>query len=320
MTARPCGTSVVQLLGGVNRIRLEADALSTPDSITLRRAGAAGSAQPPTGSVDVIRWADTRRDIRVATTAPAYLSVTENANAGWSATLDGKSLTPVTLDGWHQGWLVPAGSAGVVHLVFTPQRLVDWGLVLGALAILGLLACALVRPRRDNEPVALRDAQLRTRTLLVGGVLALAGLGGLGGVLIVLAVLVARDEWHYRWRDRSAERIASRVGGSAPLLAAVLLLLAGAVEALGPAGSARAFADSAGVQVLCLLAVSVLVVGLLPTPAPRTAVTAKQRPLDEVVRRRSDRRRGNRGEREQGEEVATEDAPVELALDEEQQR
>ena len=39
----------------------------------------------------------------------SYLEVHENYNAGWAATLNGHALRAVYLDGWQQGFVVPAG-------------------------------------------------------------------------------------------------------------------------------------------------------------------------------------------------------------------
>src|SRR5207244_3463776 len=73
----------------------------------------------------------------------ALLTVPENANAGWTATLAGKRLAPMRADGWAQGWLVPAGAGGTVTLSFGPGR--AYGLALGAglvlaVCLLGLAA------------------------------------------------------------------------------------------------------------------------------------------------------------------------------------
>ena len=55
-------------------------------------------------------------------TAPtrSYLVVNENFNAGWQARLGGTRLRTVRIDGWKQGWLLPAGTAGTVTLVYVP--------------------------------------------------------------------------------------------------------------------------------------------------------------------------------------------------------
>src|SRR5262249_33090080 len=56
--------------------------------------------------------------------------------------LNGQSLTPVRLDGWQQGFIVPAGAGGVITMTFAPATLYHVGLALSVLAILGLLAIA----------------------------------------------------------------------------------------------------------------------------------------------------------------------------------
>lgn len=340
VTAQPCGPGTVQLLNGVNRIRVGADAVFRPDSITLRaavRAGAATAASTRSasirsaGTLQVRSWADTRRDIQVATTRLAFLSVAENANAGWSATLHGATLPAVTMDGWHQGWLVPAGTRGVVHLAFTPQREVDSGLVLGAVAVLALVAAALVRPRRPNEVLApVVDTVPRARWVLGCAIIGLAALGGLAGLAVLAAVLILRRLVGRPWRADRVDR-PTRPGPSEAAFAGVSreqilvvltlpLVLAGAAESIGPAGSARDFASDGAVQVLCLLTLALLVVTLLPAPAPRAAESSQQRPFQKVVRRGGGGGSGERGEGEQGDEMPAEDRPAKLMLDEDQQR
>ena len=46
--------------------------------------------------------------------ARSYLEVHQAANPGWTATLNGHQLAPVTLDGWQQAFVVPAGQGGRV--------------------------------------------------------------------------------------------------------------------------------------------------------------------------------------------------------------
>ena len=47
------------------------------------------------------------RSVQVGAGAAAYLAVAQNYNAGWKATLDGRSLRPARLDGWEQAWVAP---------------------------------------------------------------------------------------------------------------------------------------------------------------------------------------------------------------------
>ena len=57
------------------------------------------------------------------------------ANPGWTATLNGHRLTPVTLDGWQQAFVVPAGAGGRVAMTFTPATGYRWLLAGSALVM-----------------------------------------------------------------------------------------------------------------------------------------------------------------------------------------
>ena len=80
------------------------------------------------------------------------LVVPESVNPGWVArTADGTRLTPVIVNGWQQGWVVPAGTGGTITLTFTSNGLYRAGLGWG-LALLPLLVLlALLRPRRRQS-------------------------------------------------------------------------------------------------------------------------------------------------------------------------
>ncbi|OLT10327.1 hypothetical protein BJF79_26245 [Actinomadura sp. CNU-125] len=60
--------------------------------------------------VEVVSWESGSREVRVDAAATSFLTVHENFNEGWRATVDGAELRPVRLDGWKQGWIVPAGT------------------------------------------------------------------------------------------------------------------------------------------------------------------------------------------------------------------
>jgi arabinofuranan 3-O-arabinosyltransferase len=303
--ASGCGSGIVPMAAGTNRIRVEADQLVRPESLTLRRTTVnAAVSRAAFGSLQVRRWSDTRREVHVSTAAASFLSVAENANAGWSATLHGKRLQAVTLDGWHQGWLIPAGSDGVVHLVFGPQPAVIGGLALGALAIVVLLVGALPtrRPGRRALP-ALGEATPRPLSLAALAFVGLTAAGGLAGAVVVAVALALQA------------RLGPRLIGRTAILAAVPLLLAGVAEAIGPVGSARDLAGSSGVQLLCLLGLALLVMALLPAATPRLAEAAEQGALDEVEGERGEGGGRHGRDQEEREEVAVEDTPVHTPLD-----
>jgi arabinofuranan 3-O-arabinosyltransferase len=102
-------------------------------------AGAAATAQR---AVHALSWQPDSRRLSIGPGAQSYLEVHQNASAGWVATLDGKRLQPVTLDGWQQGYLVPAGQGGVVSMTFSPARVYHLGLAVSALLVVVLLVLA----------------------------------------------------------------------------------------------------------------------------------------------------------------------------------
>jgi arabinofuranan 3-O-arabinosyltransferase len=120
----------------------------------------------PHRAVGVVDWGDQKRTVRIAPGPAAFLAVRQNANDGWQATLDGHRLTPVRLDGWQQGYAVPAGAGGTVTLEFAPQRTYRVLLVIGAALALLLPVLALVPERGPaSAPATLRQALPR----LAGG-------------------------------------------------------------------------------------------------------------------------------------------------------
>jgi arabinofuranan 3-O-arabinosyltransferase len=144
----------VQLSAGSHRVVLRATDQYTGTRLVLRPESAAGTEPGATGTVarrDVrIRsWDDTRRVVDVAAGSAALLVVPENANVGWRATLGEHTLTPVRVDGWMQGYLLPAGAAGQVVLDFAPNRLYQAGLALGGLLAIALVGGAVFLARRE---------------------------------------------------------------------------------------------------------------------------------------------------------------------------
>lgn len=76
-----------------------------------------------------------------AADAERTLVLSERADADWRATVDGERLEPVTVDGWAQGFTVPADAAGQVevHRV-QPLRLLWQLLLLAGVVVTALIA------------------------------------------------------------------------------------------------------------------------------------------------------------------------------------
>ncbi|MET8508530.1 glycosyltransferase family 2 protein [Streptomyces sp. NPDC004787] len=93
--------------------------------------------------------------VEAHTTIPAgpagrVLRVADRADSGWTATLDGRELKPVTLDGWAQGFELPTGG-GRLDLTFDePATHTAWIWTQAFLAVV-LLVLALPGRRRDID-------------------------------------------------------------------------------------------------------------------------------------------------------------------------
>jgi arabinofuranan 3-O-arabinosyltransferase len=124
---------------------------TTDVSLTAGQAAAAGSAPAASGqdagggrsrALKVLSWQPDNRTVRIGRGPASYIEVHQNANPGWTATLNGRNLSAVQLDGWQQAFVVPAGSGGVITMTFAPASLYHICLIASVLAILCLLAVA----------------------------------------------------------------------------------------------------------------------------------------------------------------------------------
>jgi arabinofuranan 3-O-arabinosyltransferase len=105
----------------------------------------------PARRVSTERWGPENRSVRVGPGAASYLEVHQNFNSGWIATMNGKRLPPIILDGWQQGYLLPAGAGGVVHMTFQPESLYLLGLLVGAGGVVVLCLLVLLSLRRRSR-------------------------------------------------------------------------------------------------------------------------------------------------------------------------
>jgi arabinofuranan 3-O-arabinosyltransferase len=93
-------------------------------------------------AVTVRSWQPDQRVVAIGSGAASYLEVHENYNAGWAATLNGRALTPVRLDGWQQAFVVPAGPGGPVTMTFRPAATYHLVLIASIIAAALLLGAA----------------------------------------------------------------------------------------------------------------------------------------------------------------------------------
>src|SRR6185437_9401320 len=100
------------------------------------------AASSPGRAVTVRSWEPDQRQVSIGPGAASYLEMHGNFNSGWSATLNGQQLTPLRLDGWQQGFVVPAGPGGTVTLSFRAATTYHLVLAVSLAAAAILLAIA----------------------------------------------------------------------------------------------------------------------------------------------------------------------------------
>jgi arabinofuranan 3-O-arabinosyltransferase len=200
-------------------------------------------------ALTVRNFGDDRRTVEIGPGDAALLMISENHNSGWTATLSGRRLEAVQVDGWRHGWIVPAGQGGTIQLEFQAATAYRWLLVIGCLLVLGLAAMALVRSDVGDPPLGPR----RIGPLVSAIVIVLVGLlaGGVTGLVFAAFALLLRGRVSF------------------PAVAAVAFLVAGSLAAMGapalPADSSGTFGVAA--QVAALVAV-VAVAATLGTDEP----------------------------------------------------
>jgi arabinofuranan 3-O-arabinosyltransferase len=128
--------------------------------------------------------------------------VPQNFNDGWRATTSGTVLQPIRVNGWMQGWVLPAGKSGEVVAEFAPDTTYRQALAVGAVMLMVLVALAgVTRGRREVPAAPVSPGPAVGASILAGGGFVVAG--PLGAVTAVgLAVITRR-----RWVPRGVEAV-----------------------------------------------------------------------------------------------------------------
>ncbi len=225
-----------------------------------------------TPSADAVRleideWSVTRRLVTVPEHAgELVLAVRENSNPGWVASLGGVELTPIVVDGWQQGWIIPAGLSGQVELRYAADGTYRAGLLAGALAVLAVVAFAIAPSRRRPGGPGQRPRAGVIVPLVAGSTALLVTGGLLGGILAAIGVAILV----YQWRGAPAPDPAGRVGRiwswlrpwarlAQWLLPAALLMLASAAWLAVYTSNYHAVPQVLGILAVTSLWLSVLV-------------------------------------------------------------
>lgn len=201
MPVTPCGRDTPRQLDlgrGEHRIVATQSKLASPTTVALVPKTTT-PASVTASATEIESWAATERRVRVAShPVDRVLAVRENTNIGWQATLGGRTLKPLVVDGWQQGWILPAGASGEVLLRFAPDTPYRAGLLLGGILLAVVVLLAVVPARqptgRTSATVPPRGRRRVTRSLplLAVGAAALVLWSGLiGGLLVAAGFMLA---------------------------------------------------------------------------------------------------------------------------------
>jgi arabinofuranan 3-O-arabinosyltransferase len=262
VTAQPCDAEPITLPTGQQELLVSPGPQFVVDGAELSGPLAAESATAPATPTATGAWGPARREVRVPDAATSrVLVVPESINPGWVArTSAGTRLTPLAVNGWQQGWVVPAGTSGTVTLTFAPNSLYRVGLA-GGLALLPLLALLAWWPQRRRPS----DSAARPWTpgpwAAVAMLAAGAMIAGVAGVVVFGAALGMRWVLRNRPRRRDVVTVWLSAGG---------LIMAGAALSRHPWRSVDGYAGhSAAVQLLALISVAALAASTVMRSAER---------------------------------------------------
>ncbi|MDI3313328.1 MAG: alpha-(1-_3)-arabinofuranosyltransferase [Mycobacterium sp.] len=270
VAAQLCDHRPIMLPAGQQELMISPGDAFMVDSVQLSNPLIGELPTATTIPADIVAWGAARRVVRAPAAATSrVLVVPESINPGWVARAgDGSRLTPVAVNGWQQGWVLPAGMSGAITLTFASNSLYRTGLAAG-LALLPLLVLLTWWPARracgGGEPAT---PWAPGRTVVVAMLAAGAVIAGAAGIAVFGAALALR----YALRNRQRLRDATTVG-----LSAAGLILSGAALSRHPWRSVDGYAGhSAAVQLLALVSLAALAAsatmraGHRPEKEPRT--------------------------------------------------
>ena len=201
VTMSICGKNSVSLGVGSHTVAVLPSGVVAPTRMALTPVDDASVVADPTVP-KVLLWDSTVRVIALQSdTTSRMLETSENFNTGWLAHVGEVTLAPVQVDGWRQGWLVPAGVAGEVTLNFAPQLAFEWGLLIGLLAVLALVVLAALPTRAIASSVLRRESTHVWNLPIMLGIVALVTGGGwlaLAALVILTAICATPRRWGVR--------------------------------------------------------------------------------------------------------------------------
>ncbi len=267
IAAKPCGTPTIALPAGEQELVISPGPAFVADGVQLAGPLAATLPSAPMIPAQTTQWRADHRQVDVtASDVQRLLVVPESINPGWTAhATDGTALKPITVNGWQQGWVLPAGTSGTITLDFAYNTAYRVGLF-GGLALLPVLLLLAFLPVR-REPVPGEPAR-PWQPGPVGAGFAVLAVGFLVAGFVGIVVVGAAVELRYLLRARTVALDRTTLGA-----ASGGLILAGAVLSRYPWRSVDGYIGHAwGVQLLALISVAALAASVVPIARRRTDV------------------------------------------------
>ncbi len=251
----------------------------------LRLVAGSSPPPPPTQQLTTTAWTENHREIALdGSDRDRLVIVPQSNNIGWEATSsDGRLLAPVVVNGWEQGWIVPAGTSGPVTLTFPTDRWYRLGIFGGLLLLLPLLAIAFIPRKRIRDPGA-APRTWRSGVASFVGLLALTLIiAGPAGPILTLGLAAVSAAIAWRASVAKALRILVGIAGVGAVASAALL-------SKGPWRSPDGYiGHSLWVQLPVLIAVIAVGLSALPIVWPEFGPPMLRR----LSQRRTARRTGS---------------------------
>ena len=257
--ATPCDTAPIATGAGSQDVTVNPRQQFIVDGVQLTTTGAVPAAATATAAPKG-RWDAARREV-TADPAPRdrVLVVPESINPGWVARdTHGHILAPVRVNGWQQGWVLPAGTGGPITLTFGLDTWYRAGL-LGGLALLPVLALLALIPARRKTTLPQVIPWRSGRAAGVAVLAALTAISGITGAVVGLAAL-AFKVWR-PWPLRTLTAVGAYISGGS-------LLLAGAALSRHPWRSVGGYTGhSWWIQLLALISVAAVALAAVRLPS-----------------------------------------------------
>ncbi|MFZ2239681.1 MAG: hypothetical protein WAV90_09095, partial [Gordonia amarae] len=274
--ARPCGSAPIPLAAGEQELSVNPGSAFSVVDVNLSTAQQVPSASTVLPTVE--KWSATHRVVDVrASAADRILTVAESTNSGWRATVDTPdgeiNLHPITVNGWQQGWVVPANLSGPVTLRYSLDTPYRWVLVVGLLLVAVLLALAWQPPVLARSRWSRHDARVAGpfETLAPSSLRPQGSSSVVAASLAVLPVLGAvwlLTGWWGVGIGCTTALLTHRLRPSARVVAVFAAMLAAALAlASGPWHSPTGYhGDDWWTQLPALVAITILVWSTVFTP------------------------------------------------------